>query len=349
MKNKGAMRFFSMRRLIFAILAGMLLLPAPAPAQRPAPKVWKVGTLAPKGIGYANLVETVLVPMVAQATDDQLTFKVFFGGIMGDDESVIARMESGQLEGAGLSGQGALLLCRDFSVLTLPYLFADYDEVDYVKGKMTPLLEQMLLRRGFRLLSWIDQDFDRIYSREKPMAKLSDFPGVKMVCWSGFVERALIEKLGADPVVLDVPDIPPAIRAGRADVNIGPAIWIVGTQLHSVMRYVVDQPIRYMPALIVATESAWGALPESYRTSIEKIRPEITDSFCDGIRKDNERYLTAMVNYGVNRVVMAPESLKQMKEATRPIGRELAGIQYSSQILDEILAHLREFRAGRKK
>ncbi|MEW5733485.1 MAG: TRAP transporter substrate-binding protein DctP [Thermodesulfobacteriota bacterium] len=334
------------------LMAGLALLCSSFPAAAESANktiVWKVGTLAPKGIGWASLVETVLAPALAKATDNTLSFKIFFGGIMGDDESVIAKMDQGQLEGAGLSGQGAILLCRELSVLQLPYMFAGYDEVDFVRSRMTPVFEQALKRRGVQLLAWIDQDFDRIYSMEKPMARLSDFSGARVVCWSGFVERALIEKLGATPVVLDVPEISQAIRSRRADVNIGPAIWMVGTQLHGVFRYVVDQPVRYTPALIVVSDKAWTAVPEKYRERILELRPEITRDFCQGIRKDNERYLTAMVSYGVNRVVMAPENLRRMKEATSSIGHDLSGIQYPREILVELQEDLEAFRAARKK
>ncbi|MFH2099898.1 MAG: C4-dicarboxylate ABC transporter substrate-binding protein, partial [Pseudomonadota bacterium] len=87
-----------MKRFLFLAVCLVLIFALPATTFA-GPKVrWKVGTLAPKGVGYAKQVEDVLTPLLNETTGGGLELKVYWGGVMGDDEDHIKKMRIGQLQ-----------------------------------------------------------------------------------------------------------------------------------------------------------------------------------------------------------------------------------------------------------
>ncbi len=320
-----------------------------AAAEDSAKYVWKVGTLAPKGIGWSKQVEEILLPAIANASNGQVRLKVFWGGAIGDDASYIKKMKIGQLQAAGLSGQGARLASPEFGVVELPFLFRNYDEVDYIRDRMIHTFDYYFAQRGLKLAFWIDQDFDQLYSSKSPLATLDDFKGMRFVTWYGPIEKALFEALGAQTVPLDVPQIASSWRAGAFDGGISPAIWMVGSQLYNVVRYVNTIKIRYSPAVIVVTLKAWDGIPASFRDAIWDQRDSITRRFTEGTRRDNQKSLAAMTSYGVKETVMTSANLAKLKARAMTVYDALADKEYPSDLLDELSRYLQAYRAGKSE
>ncbi|MDI6796176.1 MAG: TRAP transporter substrate-binding protein DctP [Desulfatibacillaceae bacterium] len=308
---------------------------------------WKVGTLAPKGVGWARQVEEIVLPAVSESSQGNLTLKIYWGGVMGDDAAILERMREDILQSAGLTAVGSVMACPDFAVLGLPFLLQDWDEVDHIRDVMFEDFASSALKNGFELYLWVDQDFDQLYSVNRPLVKPSDFADAKIITWHDQLERSLISRLGATPVPRSIPDIREAVRSGEAEAVIAPAIWIVGTQLYSTVRFVTPVKLRYSPAIIAVTQKAWNELPEAYRKKAYELRPGVTRQFVTHTRRDNEKSVVAMLRYGVQAAPMDEMDIITLKHRTAPLWSGMAGQLYSQELLDKVLGVLAEFRAGR--
>jgi TRAP-type C4-dicarboxylate transport system substrate-binding protein len=339
---------FSKTRLTIAIVCSVLMLAfcLPEIAQaRKASYEWKVGTLAPRNVGWAKQVEEVLMPALDRITNKDLNLRVYWGGVMGDDEDAIKKMRIDQLQAGGLTASGAILILPDWAVVEIPFLFNSYDEVDFVKPKMFDRFDRLMEERGFKLVVWIDQDFDQIYSVRKALETPEDFRGVRFVAWYGPLEERVLELLGARPIPINVPEVTASVRSGIADANIAPAIWMVGAQMYSVSRFVNTMNIRYAPALIVVNNKAYNELPKAYQDGIIAERWELTDNFVAGTRRDNEKSLEAMIRYGMKKADITPANLARFQQILEPVGQEMVGRLYSQELLDELKGYLKEYRS----
>ncbi|MBI9073823.1 MAG: TRAP transporter substrate-binding protein DctP [Desulfatibacillum sp.] len=308
--------------------------------------VWKIATLAPKGVGWARHVENTFLPEIKKATDGSVDLKVFWGGVMGDDEDYVKKMRIGQLDGAGMTAQGAVMLTKEWAVLEIPFMFTNYGEVDYVRKKMTPAFDQYMEDNGYKLIVWIDQDFDKFYSINHKLTRLEDFSKARIVTWYGELEQRVLERLGASPIPVNVPEIPAALRSGIVDTNIAPAIWMVGTQMYSISRYVNTMNIRYAPAIIVVTREAWDSVSDNHQKNMLGIREELTAKFVAGIREDNQKSLAAMLRYGMVETTPEPEEMEKIKKALAPVAEEMVDVMYPQELLDEMVGYLKEYRTS---
>ena len=305
---------------------------------------WKLATLAPDGVGWATHIKELFHPAIDKATNNAVKLTWYWGGIMGDDEDYIAKMRIDQLQGMGFSGAGFVMACPEGSVLELPFLFQNYEELDYVKEKMRDDFEAVCKKNGFKFLFWVDQDFDQVYSVKSEMRTPVDFMKSKFLTWYGPLEEEVLKKFGVSPIPVNVPEVSPSIRAGICDAFIAPAVWTVGSQLYSTMKYVNPLKIRYSPAGAIVTQNAWNSLTPEVKQQIEGLK-WVEVEFNKRLRESNAKCLNAMIKYGMKEVKMTDEEIAVFKKLCMPLWYELADKQYPKVLLDKIIMNLAEFRA----
>jgi TRAP-type C4-dicarboxylate transport system substrate-binding protein len=332
------------RRSGFIVALFLILAAAVTASSGEEKQVWKVGTLTPKGVGWARQFEKIILPVIHTATNNSLDVKVYWGGIMGDDEDIIAKMRAGQLQAAGITGQGAIIACPEFAVVELPFLFQNYEEVDYVRQKLAPEFDQMMQKQGFKLLLWLDQDFDQIYSVKWRFQDLEDFKKAKIMTWYGPLEEQLLKSLGASPIPVDIPELVPSLRQGVADTLIAPGLWMIATQLYPAVKHMVPIKLRYSPAVVICTLDSWNRLSEESRQGLVKSAPDVSRRFLEATRIDNEKALVALEKYGIDKVDLTPATVESIRQVSVKIWDEQAGQLYPRELLDRVLAILNEYR-----
>lgn len=310
-------------------------------------KRWKFATLAPKEFGYSKFAQEVLYPRLEAATDGVVKVKVYWGGVMGDDEEYIKKIHIGQLQGAALSSQGTIQACPEFSVVELPFLFKNYAEVDYIRKKMFSTFEFLFKQYGFKLGSWIDQDFDQIFSKNIPIATLEDFAKAKFGTAHGRMEDLMLKDLGTTTVHLEVPEAPTAVRSGVVNAGIAPTLFVVGAQLYTSYKYVTDIKIRYSPAVTIISWKAWSDLPAKYQKALNAENEEGTRMINNMAHASNEKFMKAVLEYGMKSVQVTPDNLAKIKKKAMMVYTQLAGDVYPPELLQEISQYLAEYRSGK--
>ena len=351
LKNRKCQAVFFSAMSLFLLFASVC---AAAPAQSASQAagsgvVWKVATIAPRGMGMSILWEKEVLPKVKEATKGAVQYKIYWSGVMGDNAEMVRKMKAGDLEAAGLDALGTSMAAKEFSVLQLPFLFSSYDEVDYVRAKMLPSFKKALERNGFCLLMWLDQDFDQIYSSKYELSDPKQFAHAMFFNYGGTLEKKVYEALGAKTAAQEPPDkVVTQVKSGAVDSGMAPAMWVAATQLYPSFRYVNTVKMRYSPGVVVCTKKARSSISEENWKKLESLSQDLTKGFLEGIRRDNAKCLAGMVKYGLKSVSMTPENEEALRKATRPVWDELAGNLYSKELLKEVESRLKEFSKKKK-
>ena len=333
-------------RLLIYFIASLLVLTLSADFcnAKQAKYYFKMATMAPKTVGWARNIREIMHPAIKEATDGQVKLKWYWGGVMGDDRDYVQKMKIGQLDGAALSGQGVVIACPEMAVVELPFMFRNYDEVDYIRKTMRDEFDQIASRSGYKIFIWADQDFDQIYSVKYEMSKLSDFKKSRFLTWYGDLEMALLTELGSCPIPVTVPEISSSIRQGIVDTLIAPSIWVIGSQMYTIIKYVNPIKIRYSPAAAFVTLKSWNRLPTKYQKKLLKLRDTAAVNFCKKCREDSVKAYKAMIKYGIKECKMSPSVLTNVKSRTKKLWNELAGKTYQKKTLDLLINHLETYR-----
>ncbi len=164
------------------------------------------------------------------------------------------------------------------------------------------------------------------------------------------MEAACLEALGAKPIPINGPEVPAALRQNIVDSVIAPAVWVVGTQTYTVLKYVSTIKIRYAPGLHVWSMAAYNELPPDYQKRCVATRDTALPEFIKRTRAANAVALKALMTQGgVRHISPTPEALALIRKKARPVWDKLAGTTYSRELLNQVIALLDEYRAKRGK
>ena len=113
------MRHFLTRLSGAAIMSAAILILASTPGWA-GKTIIKLATLAPEGSSWVNVFNE-MNQEVQQKTDGQVKFRIYPGGVLGDERDMLRKMHIGQIHSAALTSAGLSAIFPEFDVFQIPF------------------------------------------------------------------------------------------------------------------------------------------------------------------------------------------------------------------------------------
>ncbi len=140
------------------------------------------------------------------------------GGVLGNEKELLEKLRFGGVQMACVSVAPLTEFSRQIGVLTLPYLFADGDEMwRALEGPIGRELLASVEDAGFIGLTWYDAGARSFYNRRRPVRTLEDLAGLKIRVQKSEMMREMVEALGASPVSIGFKDVYTNLLTGNID------------------------------------------------------------------------------------------------------------------------------------
>lgn len=155
--------------------------------------------------------------LVAQRTNGRVKVLVYSGGELGAEQSVIQQMQFGGIDFSRVSLSQLAEYEPALSVLQLPYLYTDADQMWRVlDGTIGDEFLSMLESLELTGLSWFDAGVRSIYTRQK-VTGLADLQGLTIRVQESDMMSEMITDLGAKPVKVVYSKVYAALHNGEID------------------------------------------------------------------------------------------------------------------------------------
>ncbi|MBL6688943.1 MAG: TRAP transporter substrate-binding protein DctP, partial [Pseudomonadales bacterium] len=148
------------QRLTTLVLGVLLVLPVTTQAA-----TYKIATISPDGLSWMQKLRAG-VKEISTATDDRVNFKIYPGGVQGDDETVLRKMRIGQLHGGAVAAGSLTRFYPDLQIYNLPLQFRSYEEVDYIRGEMDSMIAGGLREGGIETFAFTETGFAYMFTQE---------------------------------------------------------------------------------------------------------------------------------------------------------------------------------------
>ena len=309
-----------------------------------AAKTLKIATLAPAGTTWMKEMKAG-ASMIAQRTDGRVKLKFYPGGVMGNDQSVHRKIRIGQLHGGAFTPGGLAQIDASIQSLGLPMMFKSFDEIDYVRERMDPVLKQQMEAKGFVLLGISEGGFVRILSK-KPMQNLESIRNSKVWVPAGDrIGQITMSALGITPISLPISDVFTGLQTGLIEtVTVNPTA-AIAFQWHTSTSFMTEVPISYLIGVMAIQKKAFEKLSADDQ---QVLREEIGKVFkrLDRInRSDNQAAKAALQNQGITFVVPEPAEIERWRSISNQSIEEMveSGV-ISKEIVGQVRGHLQSFR-----
>ncbi len=310
---------------------------APWVAKASSKVVLRIATLAPKGSSWDNAFRASAREIKA-ATNGEVEIKVYAGAVMGDEQQMVRKMRTGQLDGAAITSVGLGEIDPQLLMLQLPLLFKNDKQLDYVRNAMMPTFEKRLADAGFMMGAPGDVGPLYVFSNT-PVKVPSDIKATKMWRWdTDPITKKTMEIIGANAVPLGVPDVLPSLQTGLINAFTNSPYGAIALMWYTEVKHVTNLRLAMGIGASVLTLKAWNSLSSDAQAMLKRVTEESHGKLLKRIRKDNDAAVKALVSKGLK--VVEPEKFSEWNDVAVRVRKELTGTLFDKALVDEMMGHL---------
>lgn len=329
---------------IMIMLFGICFCPLAFAEPENAKIILKIATLAPK-VSVNSMDQ--FQKLVKEQTGNEVAFKVYYGGIQGDEDDMLRKIRFHQLDGAAFSGHGLGKIVPQVRITELPYLFWNYGEVTHVRKKLESTMNRLFEENGFMIMGWGEAGF--VYSFSKvPITSIEIARKQKWWLWDDDpVAQAFYNSLGISPISLSLTDVLTSLNTRLINTAGITPYGAVALRWYTRFKYMSEYPVMNSIAAMVVAQKSWEKISPASRKIIVQIIKEHFQDAGLAHRKANEQSIQALKSAGISvvRVDLKSKEAQFVLDASQKTREALVGKLYSRELLDQTLSYLEEYRA----
>ncbi len=260
----------------------------------------KFATLLPTGTSWTKTLDS-WVKDIEKKSQGRLKFKIYPGGVMGDEPDVLRKIRKGQLHGGLFSGYGIGRIYSPARILELPFLFKNTDESDYVRHQLMPEIEAGFRNNGFELLGWPEVGFIHFFSKHK-IQSIEDMKNSRIWLWQGDpLGEALFAAADIKPVPLSIIDVYSQLSAkhGSIDTVYMSTFGAIALQWYSKVKYATHISVTNAIGAVVVSNKFYNKLPKDLQQLLKKSGITASDTIREQTRKENTRSKQLLIDNGI--------------------------------------------------
>lgn len=308
----------------------------------------KLATLAPENSTLMRIFREMDAE-VRRETGGRVGFKMFSGFALGDERDVFRKMRIGMIQAATFTSTFLNDLSREMRALQVPFLFDNYQEVDYVLEKTSDDLYKSLAKRGYQILGWTEVGFIYIMSTVQ-ISNVADLKGKKV--WTNAnspMANAVFKRAKVSPVTIGAPDVLVALQTNLVEVVFNSPYYALITQWYSRVNYVVDLPLFYLGGALIISNKTFARLPAEYQQTLKLVCSKYLRRLNEKTRKDNKQAIQLIYKRGIEKITPEPAEIQSFKELLNQSMADMDPNYLPRDYLRKVKATLEEYRTRQEE
>ncbi|HSB05801.1 MAG TPA: TRAP transporter substrate-binding protein DctP [Thermodesulfobacteriota bacterium] len=309
--------------------------------------VIKMATLAPEGSSWIKAFNTVNAE-VRKKSENKVQFKIYPGGVLGDESDMLRKMKIGQIQGVALTSAGLSSIFNEIDVLQVPFLFQKYDEVDYVFTKMDAFFRKGFEDNGYVPLGWSGAGFVYLMST-LPVYSVTDLKKAKVwILEDSNIAKAIFQEAGVKAIPLSIPDVLVGLQTGLVEVVYVPPTAAISLQWFTKIKYITDVPLLYVAGAILLRKETFREIPSTFQPTLMEIAQRHLNQLKTVTRNENRDALQVMAKQGIKIITPSRDQIDEFKKLSSRAMAQPGSQSFSKKTLEEVLSLLDSYRKGGK-
>lgn len=310
--------------------------------------VIKLATLPPEGNSWVKMLNAFNAE-VMKKTDNKVQFKIYAGGVLGDEKDMLRKMKIGQIQAAALTSGSLSEIFKEINVLQIPFLFQKYDEVDLVLKKMDSFLKKGFEDNGYKLLGFSEVGFVYLMSSTIPISSVADIKKTKVwIQEDSHMAKAIFDAAKVTAIPLSIPDVLVGLQTGLVDVVYIPPTGAISLQWFTKVKYLTNVPLAYIVGAIVISKDVFNRLPPDHQAILLESSQRHLGQLKTTARNENQEAIKVMVKHGVKVVTPSKEQIDELRKLSDDAMGRISGKAFSRTTMDDVSSQLSQYRKGVK-
>jgi TRAP-type C4-dicarboxylate transport system substrate-binding protein len=303
----------------------------------------KLATMAPEGTFFHQVLKAVGAEW-KKISNGRVNVVIFAGSVAGDDTDVVRKMKMGTLQAGALVAVGMAEIEKSVYALEVPMMYASYDEVYEVLGKMRPRLEAAFEKKGFVVLNWVDAGWLRYFTKN-PVKTPDDLKQQKLFQWAGDNDSLEIMKgAGFNVVPLPATELATALQTGLVNaLSTTPQIAVLA-QYYNYAKNMTDVPWGLLLGGTIIKKEVWDRIPADLHAPLRQAMQEAGARLQSEVRKGGDRDVEAMKKRGLTVVAVDVKTREAWVKTVETQYPKIRGRIVPADAFDEAMKYRDEYR-----
>ena len=307
----------------------------------------KFATIAPEGSTWMNVMKEYDAA-IRKESGGRMGFKIYAGGVQGDEKTVLRKIRVGQLHSGGFTGVGMGEIAPKVRILDSPFLVRSDDEIDMLYKEFGKDFEQAFEEGGYVLLGWAEVGFVHVFT-SSPIRKEEDLKGIKMWTWEGDpIAETAFRTLGINPIPLSVTDVNTSLQTGLIDAFYTTPYAAIALQWYTRVKYLVDVPLADASGSVLISKKYFDQLPKDLQEILLRNGRLYISKLTQLSRKDNKDALVELQKRGITVLSASEKDVQAYVDVGNRSRRALIGKLYSEDFLNKVEKAITDFRKNHR-
>lgn len=274
---------------------------------------------------------------IETATNGSVTVELYASNQIGNDQEVFEGLPLGVAQmlpcGSDIIGN----FCKDYSLLSLPYLFDDIEQVDTVMtGEFGQALLDELDSLGYVGLGFGDFGFRHITNNVRPIKTVEDVKGLKIRTMTTPIHLEMFEAMGANPTPMAFSELFSALQQGVVDGQENPLMNIYANKLNEVQKYLTLDGHVFTFVTFVCSKDWFETLDATQQQAVREGVQIATEYMSQACAAEDETALNSMIEEGMDVTELTPEAKEGFRQAVSEV-REKNGNAINPEMYQKML------------
>jgi len=294
----------------------------------------RIATLAPPGSSWERIFKA-FGNSLKEKTGGRINTKLYAGGQAGDERDIIRKMKAGQMDGGALTSIGLGQIVRPVLVLQVPGIFENPGQLAKVRTEMSAEFEKQFDTAGYTFLGWGDVGDRRVLSN-KPINSPKDYLSARPWVWTEDpISAELMKIVGANPVLLGLPEVFPALQTGMVDTVVGSATAAVALQWFRHVKFMSKSTGEPVVGATVVRKAWFDALAPDLKETLRETALKAHEQLLSRIRTEDQAAAKTLLGRGITEFdQMAQRS--EWEPVIKKLIKNLTGKIYPRELLERV-------------
>lgn len=220
-------------------------------------------------------------------------------------------------------------------VMTMPWLFTSYDDVDRIifNGEGGKAMAELLEAKGAHVLAFGENGFRQLTNNKRPIHTPEDMKNLKVRIPPNNMYISLFKKLGADPVNMSFSEVYTALQQNTVDGEENPWGTIKSANIQEVQKYCTVWNYSYDATALSISKKLWDNLNDEDKAIFEAAAKKACQAEIDASRANDANIRAEFEAGGMEINDLTADEIKAFQELCKPLYDE-----FRDQIGDDLYA-----------
>jgi tripartite ATP-independent transporter DctP family solute receptor len=280
-------------------------------------------------------------------SDGQLKAKVFHSGVLsgGKGEAEIEMCQQGTIEIHVTSTALLANLVPKTSIISLPFLFRDIEQVIALAKSASPSLDSInkeLHTKNLHIIAWWPRGFRQLTNSKIPVRTVGDIKGLKLRVMNNVLYVDNMKAMQANPVPMAWGEVYNGLQLKTIDGQENAEDVIFRSKLFEAQDYMTIWDYSIDFEVVLVNVNWWNGLTNETRMFIQNLADESIALEENLLRKNTKELREKIEQEGMEIYYLTEESKAKFRETVQPVWEEYKLI-FGESFMDSFLEELNQY------